>query len=111
MEKSSQLHGYILALCVCVCLCVSVPGQIVSAAEEYLRVYNALHKLVALTRSTSKDPASLSDLDKLQKILEGIDDDDDDDDDNNDGDQMVNYKFEHLNHICSLNPIVLVAAS
>ncbi|XP_030296630.1 cytosolic phospholipase A2 gamma-like isoform X2 [Sparus aurata] len=49
---------------------LDVPGQIDFAAEEYLRVYNALHKLVALTRSTSKDPASLSDLDKLQKILE-----------------------------------------
>ncbi|XP_036945634.1 cytosolic phospholipase A2 gamma-like isoform X1 [Acanthopagrus latus] len=49
---------------------LDVFGQIDSAAEEYLRVYNALQKLVALTRSTSKDPASLSDLDKLQKILE-----------------------------------------
>ncbi|XP_073350158.1 cytosolic phospholipase A2 gamma-like [Pagrus major] len=49
---------------------LNVPGQIDSAAVEYLRVYNALQKLVVLTRSTSKDPVSLSDLDKLQKILE-----------------------------------------
>uniref|UniRef100_A0A8C2ZQ17 PLA2c domain-containing protein n=3 Tax=Cyclopterus lumpus TaxID=8103 RepID=A0A8C2ZQ17_CYCLU len=42
------------------------------AAEEYLRVYNSLHKLVALTRSTIKDPTALSELDKLQKILEDV---------------------------------------
>lgn len=62
--------------CFC-CVCVSVPGQIDSAAEDYLRVYNALDKLIALTRSTIKDPTALSDLDKLQKILEGSSDDDD----------------------------------
>lgn len=50
---------------------VSVPGFIDSAAEEYLRVYNMLDKLVDLTRSTIKDPAALSDLDNLQKILKG----------------------------------------
>ncbi|XP_031733802.1 cytosolic phospholipase A2 beta-like isoform X1 [Anarrhichthys ocellatus] len=49
---------------------LNVSGQMDGAAEEYLRVYNALDKLVALTRSTIKDPTALSDLDKLQKILE-----------------------------------------
>lgn len=53
-------------------MCVSVPGQIDSAAEQYLRVYNMLDKLVDLTRSTIKDPTALSDLDNLQKILKGI---------------------------------------
>ncbi|XP_035510259.1 cytosolic phospholipase A2 gamma-like [Morone saxatilis] len=48
---------------------LNVPGHVDGAAEEYLRVYNALDKLVALTRSTIKDPAALSDLDKLQKIV------------------------------------------
>ncbi|XP_051245084.1 cytosolic phospholipase A2 gamma [Dicentrarchus labrax] len=48
---------------------LNVLGHVDGAAEEYLRVYNALDKLVALTRSTIKDPAALSDLDKLQKIL------------------------------------------
>lgn len=50
------------------------------AAEEYLRVYNAMKKLVALTKSTIKDPTAMSDLDNLQKILEGIHDDRDIDD-------------------------------
>ena len=58
------------------CVCVLVPGHIDSAAEEYLRVFNALDKLIALTRSTIKDPPALSDLDKLQKVLEGSGDDD-----------------------------------
>ncbi|XP_054463334.1 cytosolic phospholipase A2 gamma-like [Anoplopoma fimbria] len=49
---------------------LNVPGQIDSAAKEYLRVYNALDKLVALTKSTINDPAAVSDLDKLQKLLE-----------------------------------------
>ncbi|XP_078126156.1 LOW QUALITY PROTEIN: cytosolic phospholipase A2 gamma-like [Sander vitreus] len=49
-----------------------VSGQIDGAAEDYLRVYNALIKLVALTGSTIKDPNALSDLDKLQKILEDM---------------------------------------
>ncbi|XP_035854849.1 cytosolic phospholipase A2 gamma-like isoform X3 [Sander lucioperca] len=52
---------------------LNVPGQVDSAAEDYLRVYNALNTLVALTRSTIKDPTALSDLDKLQKILEDRD--------------------------------------
>ncbi|XP_039679714.1 cytosolic phospholipase A2 gamma-like isoform X1 [Perca fluviatilis] len=52
---------------------LNVPGQIDGAAEDYLRVYNALDKLVGLTRSTIKDPTALSDLDKLQKILEDRD--------------------------------------
>ncbi|XP_032394010.1 cytosolic phospholipase A2 gamma isoform X2 [Etheostoma spectabile] len=51
---------------------LNVPGQIDGAAEHYLRVYNGLNTLVALTRSTIKDPTALSDLDKLQKILEDI---------------------------------------
>lgn len=55
----------------CVYVCVSVPGQIDSAAEQYLRVYNMLDKVVALTRSTIKDPTALSDLDNLQNILRG----------------------------------------
>ncbi|KAF1380109.1 hypothetical protein PFLUV_G00183090 [Perca fluviatilis] len=51
---------------------LNVSGQMDGAAEDYLRVYNALDKLVALTRSTIKDPTALSDLDKLQKILEDM---------------------------------------
>ncbi|TNN32441.1 Cytosolic phospholipase A2 gamma [Liparis tanakae] len=49
---------------------LNVAGQRDGAAEEYLRVYNGLQKLVALTRSTVTDPTALSDLDKLQQILE-----------------------------------------
>uniref|UniRef100_UPI0037E7257F cytosolic phospholipase A2 gamma-like n=1 Tax=Semicossyphus pulcher TaxID=241346 RepID=UPI0037E7257F len=41
--------------------------------EEYLHVYEALQSVVALTRSTIKDPSALSDLDKLQKLLEEAD--------------------------------------
>ncbi|XP_037649008.1 cytosolic phospholipase A2 gamma-like [Sebastes umbrosus] len=48
---------------------LNVPGQIDSAAEEYLRINYAIDALVALTRSIIKDPAALSELDKLQKIL------------------------------------------
>ncbi|XP_049426796.1 cytosolic phospholipase A2 gamma-like isoform X2 [Epinephelus fuscoguttatus] len=51
---------------------LNVPGYIDTTAEEYLHVYNRLIKLVALTRSTIKDPTALSDMDKLQKILEGM---------------------------------------
>lgn len=50
------------------------------AAEEYLRVYNAMNKLVVLTQSTIQDPTVLSELDNLQNILEGIHDDHDIDD-------------------------------
>ncbi|XP_070837673.1 cytosolic phospholipase A2 gamma-like [Chaetodon trifascialis] len=49
---------------------LNMPGLVDGAAEEYLRVYNALSKLVGLTRSTVKDPTALSNLDNLQKILE-----------------------------------------
>ncbi|KAM9843162.1 cytosolic phospholipase A2 gamma-like [Aulostomus maculatus] len=49
---------------------LNVPGVVDSTAEEYLRVYNAIHKLVALSKSTLKDPTALSELDKLQKILQ-----------------------------------------
>ncbi|XP_041813443.1 cytosolic phospholipase A2 gamma-like isoform X1 [Chelmon rostratus] len=49
---------------------LNVPGLMDGAAKDYLRVYNALGKLVGLTTSTIKDPTALSDLDKLQKILE-----------------------------------------
>ncbi|XP_056263538.1 cytosolic phospholipase A2 beta-like isoform X2 [Pseudoliparis swirei] len=49
---------------------LNVAGQRDSAAEEYLRVYSGLHKLVALTRSTVKDPTALSYLGELQQILE-----------------------------------------
>lgn len=45
-------------------------------AEEYLRAYNALEKLVALIKGTIKDPNALSHLDNLQKVLEGSNDDD-----------------------------------
>uniref|UniRef100_A0AAQ4PRZ5 PLA2c domain-containing protein n=1 Tax=Gasterosteus aculeatus aculeatus TaxID=481459 RepID=A0AAQ4PRZ5_GASAC len=48
---------------------LNVSGHVDGAAEDYLRVYNALEKLVALTRSTIKDPEALSDLDELQQIL------------------------------------------
>lgn len=51
------------------------------AAEEYLRVYNIVKKMIALISSTIKDPSILSDLGNLQKILDGIHDDNDDDDD------------------------------
>uniref|UniRef100_UPI0037E6FE24 cytosolic phospholipase A2 gamma-like isoform X2 n=1 Tax=Semicossyphus pulcher TaxID=241346 RepID=UPI0037E6FE24 len=45
----------------------------VAAVKEYLRVYKALGKVVALTRGIFKDPSALSDLDKLQKLLEDAD--------------------------------------
>lgn len=51
---------------------VSVPGHIDAAAEQYLQVYNALDKLVALTRGTVKEPTALSNLDNLHKILKGM---------------------------------------
>lgn len=54
-----------------------MPGYIDDAAKEYLRVYNTLDKLVALIRSTIKDPTALSELNQLHKILEGSDEDDD----------------------------------
>ncbi|XP_047199699.1 cytosolic phospholipase A2 gamma-like isoform X4 [Hippoglossus stenolepis] len=49
---------------------LNVPGRIDSDADEYLRVYNTLDKLVALIRSSTKDPTTLSELNTLQKILE-----------------------------------------
>ncbi|XP_029293949.1 cytosolic phospholipase A2 gamma-like isoform X2 [Cottoperca gobio] len=49
---------------------LNVTGQIDGAAEEYLRVYHTVDSLLTLIRSTIKDPSALSDLDKLQKILE-----------------------------------------
>ena len=63
--------SYTLALSLCVCLFGSVPGNIDSDANEYLRVYNTLDKLVALIRSSTRDPTNLSELNVLQKILEG----------------------------------------
>ncbi|KAM4531784.1 cytosolic phospholipase A2 gamma-like isoform 1-T1 [Odontesthes bonariensis] len=48
---------------------LNVPGYMDDSTQEYLRVYNALDKLIALTRSTVKDPISLSDFEKLQKML------------------------------------------
>ena len=63
--------SYTLALSLCVCLFNSMPGHIDLDADEYLRVYNTLDKLVALIRSTTTDPTNLSELNVLQKILEG----------------------------------------
>lgn len=57
-------------------MCFSVSGHIDVAATEYLRVYNAMKKLVALTRTTIKDSRALSALDNLQNILEGSGDHD-----------------------------------
>ncbi|XP_018553883.1 cytosolic phospholipase A2 gamma isoform X2 [Lates calcarifer] len=48
---------------------LNVPGQVDSAAEEYLRIYRTIDKLVVLTRSTINDPTALSELNKLQKTL------------------------------------------
>ncbi|XP_068193120.1 cytosolic phospholipase A2 gamma-like isoform X2 [Antennarius striatus] len=48
---------------------MNVPEHIDSAAE-YLRVYNYLGKIIALTRIAFKDPAALSALDQLQIIVE-----------------------------------------
>ncbi|KAM3597466.1 uncharacterized protein V6R79_005019 [Siganus canaliculatus] len=49
---------------------LNVPTQLdAAAAAEYLRVYNALDKLMALTASTVKDPAALADLGRLQTTL------------------------------------------
>lgn len=62
---------YILTLCVCVC--VSVPEYADSAIDEYLRIYNTLDKIIALTKSTVDEPAPLSALDELQKTLGGRD--------------------------------------
>lgn len=62
-------------------VCCSVSQHVDIAAEEYLRVYNIVKKVIALISSTITDPSILSDLDNLQKILDGIHDDDDDDDD------------------------------
>ncbi|CAK6983849.1 cytosolic phospholipase A2 gamma-like [Scomber scombrus] len=49
---------------------LDVLGNVDSAAEEYLRVFNVLDKLIAMTKGTIQDPRALSDLDKLQKILQ-----------------------------------------
>ncbi|KAE8283584.1 Cytosolic phospholipase A2 zeta [Larimichthys crocea] len=49
---------------------MNVLGHIDDTAEEYLRVHTVLEKLVALTRSTTKNPTALTDLDTLQNILE-----------------------------------------
>lgn len=57
-------------------MCFSLSGKIDFAATEYLHVYNAMKNLVALTRTTIKDPRALSDLDDLQNILERNDDHD-----------------------------------
>lgn len=55
----------------------SVSKHIDIAVEEYFRVYNAMKKMVTLIKSTIKNSTALSDLDNLQKILEGIHDDHD----------------------------------
>ncbi|XP_060946331.1 cytosolic phospholipase A2 gamma-like isoform X2 [Limanda limanda] len=49
---------------------LNVSGHIDSDADEYLRVYNTLDKLVALIRSSTRDPTTLSALYMLQKTLE-----------------------------------------
>ncbi|XP_040917664.1 cytosolic phospholipase A2 gamma-like [Toxotes jaculatrix] len=48
---------------------LNVPEYIDTAAEEYLRIYNTLDKLVVLISSTIEDPTGLSDLNKLQLTL------------------------------------------
>ncbi|KAM7372608.1 hypothetical protein PAMP_009764 [Pampus punctatissimus] len=48
---------------------LNVTGDIDGGAEELLRVFIAFDKLITLTRCTIEDPAALSDLNKLQKIL------------------------------------------
>lgn len=53
------------------CVFGSVDGHIDSAAEEFFRIYNTLDKLVDLIRSSTRDPTALSELNMLQKILEG----------------------------------------
>ncbi|XP_034567682.1 cytosolic phospholipase A2 gamma-like [Notolabrus celidotus] len=52
---------------------LNVPGQMDSAGDEYLLVYTALDKFIALTRNTMMHPRSQSNLDKLQKLLADID--------------------------------------
>nr|XP_020508485.1 cytosolic phospholipase A2 gamma-like [Labrus bergylta] len=52
---------------------LNVPGQEDDAAEEYVRLYYALHRVVALTRNLIPDPAAQADLDKLHKLLEDAD--------------------------------------
>ncbi|XP_041858724.1 cytosolic phospholipase A2 beta-like [Melanotaenia boesemani] len=49
---------------------LNVPEHVDNNAQEYLRVYNALNNLITLIKSTIEDPAALSDLDTLQKLLE-----------------------------------------
>ncbi|XP_073350157.1 cytosolic phospholipase A2 gamma-like [Pagrus major] len=66
LKWNSHHNCVCVRVCVCVCVCVCVH---IDNAAEYLHVYNALQKLVAMTRSTIQGPAAFSDLDKLQKIL------------------------------------------
>lgn len=40
-----------------------------AAAQEYLQIYNALDKLISLTRMTVRDPTSSSQLGGLQRVL------------------------------------------
>uniref|UniRef100_A0A665U025 PLA2c domain-containing protein n=1 Tax=Echeneis naucrates TaxID=173247 RepID=A0A665U025_ECHNA len=46
-----------------------VSGQVDRGAEEYLRVYGTTQRLLVLTSNTVNDPAAVSDLNGLQKIL------------------------------------------
>ncbi|KAF7645126.1 hypothetical protein LDENG_00209450 [Lucifuga dentata] len=51
---------------------LNVPGHVDSTVDQYMRVYQYLIKLVALLRSTVKDPAALSELQNLQNILQDV---------------------------------------
>lgn len=57
-------------------MCLSVTESL-DTAVKYVRVYNTLQHVVAMTRSTIRDPDSITALDKLQKLLEGKGDEDD----------------------------------
>ncbi|XP_028254618.1 cytosolic phospholipase A2 gamma-like [Parambassis ranga] len=48
---------------------LNVPEYVDSATQEYLRTYNTLDKIIALTKSTVNEPAPWSALDELQKTL------------------------------------------
>ncbi|XP_078140522.1 cytosolic phospholipase A2 gamma isoform X2 [Centroberyx gerrardi] len=48
---------------------LNVPGNVDDAADQYLRVYHTLVRLVALIRNNMEDPTALSELDNLQRTL------------------------------------------